>query len=178
MLLFIPSRASVVGDGRWLLTRISVGGAKRHVRLTTTIVEGAFARTGGARAHAARRGALAFILNEYREEGRCLRLSKTQGGTEGRRGGGDLCPRQKRICHFGIIVVVASAVGGGCSVKQKETDRLHRGGGGVIELHSQREPEPKRGSSPVCPRIQSGRASERAFPPFWSARRGRRSGSV
>ena len=48
----------------------------------------------------------------------------------------------------------------------------------MIELHSQREPEPKRGSSPVCPRIQSGRASERAFPAFWSARRGRRSGSV
>ena len=32
----------------------------------------------------------------------------------------------------------------------------------MIELHSQREPEPKRGSSPVCPRIQSGRASERS----------------
>ena len=132
MLLFIPSRASVVGDGRWLLTRISVGGAKRHVRLTT-IVEGAFARTGGARAHAARRGALAFILNEYREEGRCLRLSKTQGGTEGRREGGrdggavGICARGKSafaISESSSSSQAPSAAAAALSSRKKRTDSI------------------------------------------------------
>ena len=115
------------------------------------------------------RGALAFILNigGREREGRCLRLSKTE---EGGREGGDRCPRQKRICHFGIDVV-AGAVGIGAaapavssrkkqtdSIEEEEEDRL-------IELASRGSRSPsKRNSSLVCPRFRPGRAraSERS----------------
>ena len=97
---------------------------QRCQKACSTLVVGARVRTGAAPAR--RVG----IHSEYISRGRALSPFVEDGGSRaGGRRGGDRCPRQKRICHFGIgIVVVASAVGGGCTVKQKETDRLHRGG--------------------------------------------------